>query len=100
MTDKLYSIDEIREIVAPIAKKHGIEKVYLFGSYSNGRATAASDIDFRIEKGALRGMFALCRLYSDIESALGKNVDIATTGSLEKQFLEAIRDEEILLYAQ
>jgi len=36
MQTQVYSIDEIREIVAPIAKQHGVDKVFLFGSYARG----------------------------------------------------------------
>ena len=43
MQTQVYSIDEIREIVAPIAKQHGVDKVFLFGSYARGDATPASD---------------------------------------------------------
>lgn len=93
-----YSIEEIKAIVSPIAKKYGLRTVYLFGSYARGDAAAASDIDLRIEKGRLRGAFALCQLYADMESALGKEVDVLTTGSLDKAFLESIRREEVLLY--
>ena len=34
MQTQVYSIDEIPEIVAPIAKQHGVDKVFLFGSYA------------------------------------------------------------------
>ena len=48
MQTQVYSIDEIREIVAPIAKQHGVDKVFLFGSYARGEADAQSDLDFLI----------------------------------------------------
>ena len=54
MCDKIYTIDEIKSIAAPIAKQHGVAALYLFGSYARGEATSASDLDFRIEKGELR----------------------------------------------
>lgn len=34
-----YTIDQIRRLVAPIAKQYGVEKVYLFGSYATNSAT-------------------------------------------------------------
>ena len=40
-----YTIDEIREIVAALAARYGADRIYLFGSYARGEATAASDID-------------------------------------------------------
>jgi predicted nucleotidyltransferase len=98
MSETVYSIDEIKEMVRPIARKHGVDAIYLFGSYARGEATAESDIDFRVEKGRLKGLFALCGLYCDIEAALQKKVDVLTTGSLEPDFLCAISKEEVLLY--
>ena len=34
MTGKVYTIDEIRHIVTPIAAEYGVDRVYLFGSYA------------------------------------------------------------------
>ncbi|MDR1050081.1 MAG: nucleotidyltransferase domain-containing protein, partial [Deltaproteobacteria bacterium] len=45
----VYSISEIIKIVSPIAKTHGVEKVWVFGSYARGEATSESDIDFRVD---------------------------------------------------
>ena len=73
MTSKVYSIEEIKDIVAPIAQMHGVNKVYLFGSYARGVATASSDVDLCIDAPTLRGLFALGGLYADFEEALGKN---------------------------
>ncbi len=53
--DKLYTLEEIREKVKPIAAAYGVERVYLFGSYARGEATAESDLDFRIDKGKVKG---------------------------------------------
>ncbi|WP_094551656.1 nucleotidyltransferase family protein [Petroclostridium xylanilyticum] len=98
MSAKKYTIEEIRTIVEPIARKYGVERVYLFGSYARGDVTENSDVDLRIDKGSLKGMFALCGLYTEIEEALQMKVDILTTGSLEDDFLRKIQKEEVLLY--
>ena len=73
--NKVYTIDEIKNIVAPIAKAYGVQRVFLFGSYARGEATSASDLDFRVDKGSLRGLFALGGLYSDLEESFGKELD-------------------------
>ena len=99
MTDKVYSVAEIREIVAPIAQKYGVGRVYLFGSYARGEATPKSDLDFRIDRGSLRGLLALGGMYSDLEEQFGKELDLLTTASLDERFLSRIRDEEVLIYA-
>jgi len=93
-----YTIEEIKTIVEPIARKYGVERVYLFGSYARGDAAENSDVDLRIDKGSLKGMFALCGLYTEIEEALRLNIDILTTGSLDDDFLNKIQKEEVLLY--
>ena len=82
MQTQVYSIDEIREIVAPIAKQHGVDKVFLFGSYARGDATPASDVDLCVDAPKLHGLFALGGLYADLEDALKKSIDVVTTGSL------------------
>lgn len=99
MSDKIYSIKEIKDIVSPIAKKYGVERVYLFGSYARGEATDKSDLDLRIDKGALKGLIMLGAMYSDLEESFDKKLDLLTTASLDKEFLSRIKNEEVLLYA-
>ena len=39
MRDQIYSVGDLRAIIAPIAARHGVDRVYLFGSYARGEAT-------------------------------------------------------------
>ena len=98
MTKKIYTLEEISEKVTAIARDFGVEKVYLFGSYARGDADATSDLDFRVDKGSVRG-FAFGGLCNALEDTFDKPVDVVTTASLDKSFLEAIKSEEVLLYA-
>lgn len=98
MQNKIYTVDDLRTIVAPIAERHGVDRIFLFGSYARGEATAESDVDLRVDKGKIKGFIALGSLYSDLENGLEKNLDLLTTGSLDKQFLDHIANEEVLLY--
>lgn len=100
MSEHIYSIDEIRAIAAPIAEKHGVNALYLFGSYARGEATPTSDMDFRIEKGQLLSLFQLAALQLDLESSFQKPLDVLTTQMLSSQFLSNIRPEEVLVYAR
>ena len=47
--NKVYTIDEIRDKVKPVAEKYGIEKVWLFGSYARKSADANSDVDLLLD---------------------------------------------------
>ena len=92
-----YTIDEIKEIVTALAAKYGAARIYLFGSYARGDADKDSDIDLRIDKGAIRGL-QMGGLAADLEDALGIPVDLVPTGSLDSKFLNSISDDEVLLY--
>ena len=79
---KIYAIDELRALISPIAAQYGVDRIFLFGSYARGQATENSDVDLRIDKGNVKGLFTL----------------LLTTGSLDQQFLSHIAQEEVLLY--
>ena len=100
MYEKVYSLDEIRSIAAPIAEQYGVAAMYLFGSYARGEATATSDLDFRIERGRIRSLFELSAMYNDLSEGFQKNLDLLTSQNIEPEFLAAIRPEEVLVYAQ
>ena len=103
-TENVYTINELRSIVAPIAKQHNVRSVYLFGSYARGSATSVSDVDLCVDAPAMRGMFALGSLYADLEDALRKELDLITLGSLkyntDSRFIENLRKDQVLLYEQ
>lgn len=92
-----YTINELKNIISPIAQAHGVKSVSLFGSYSRGSATAESDVDLKIEKGQLRTLFQLCGFRLAIEDALHCSVDLVTSES-DPDFLKLIEKDEVLLY--
>lgn len=49
MSEKVYTIDEIRTILEKILKKFEVKKAILFGSYAKNIATSSSDIDLVID---------------------------------------------------
>ena len=94
----MLSVDEIKDAVKDVAEDYGVEKVVLFGSYARGEATASSDVDLRIEKGKLRGLFQLSGFQINLKERLNTNVDVLTTESLDKNFLRNIHHDEVVLY--
>ena len=94
----VYTIDELRSVIAPIAIKHGVESVSLFGSYSKGLATEKSDVDLKIAKGKIKSLFQLSGFRLDVEDALRLPVDVVTETSSDKSFLSMIAKDEVLLY--
>lgn len=97
--NKVYTLDEIKSIAAPIAGRYGISAMYLFGSYARGEATPTSDLDFRIDRGRVIDPLALGGLFADLEDSFQKKLDVLTTQMLSEKFLAKIKSEEVLIYA-
>ena len=100
MNKRRLSIDEIRDIVIPVARAYGVERVALFGSYARGDAKLSSDVDLHVDKGSIKGLFRLAGFQRELEEGLSVHVDVLTTGSLGPIFLDRIKREEIVLYEQ
>ena len=45
----IYTLSEIKDIVRPVAERHHIRTLTLFGSYARGEADASSDIDLCVD---------------------------------------------------
>ena len=56
------SIEAIKMLLQPVARRNGLEKIYLFGSYARGEATSESDIDLMIEGGNYKSLFDFVHL--------------------------------------
>ena len=95
----MYQPEEIKQIVAPIAARYGVKRLYLFGSYARGDNSESSDIDFRIENGRVKGL-QMAFLHDELEDALHRPVYLLATVALNEAFLASIRKEEKLLYEQ
>ena len=98
VTQMPYTIEELRKIITPIAQAHGLRSVSLFGSYSKGTAHRDSDVDLKIEKGSVMSLFQLSGLRLDMEDALRVPVDLITNDSSDREFLDMIAKDEVLLY--
>ena len=95
--DKIYTMDEITDIVAPVARRYGVERIYVFGSYAKGTADEYSDVDFLIYPGQVRGL-RYGELYTDLSEALEKGIDIVSN-KVDEDFMDSIRNHMVLVYA-
>ena len=41
--DRVYTYQEIQNLVSPVMRKYWVSRAYLFGSYSRGEATPESE---------------------------------------------------------
>ena len=104
----VYSLEELRSIITPIAQRYGLRAVYIFGSYATGNARPDSDVDILVDTSGteLKSLFALGALYCDLEAALNKKIDLLTLSSLEQEhrmesdldFRRRVESERTVLY--
>jgi len=104
----IYSICEIQQRIAPVAKQYGVKEVFLFGSYARGEAREDSDIDLLVDTSGtnLRTLRSLGALYCDLEAALQKPIDLITVSALEQRaqmpseemFKETVVKERLNVY--
>jgi len=83
----VYTIEQLRERIAPIAKKHNLCAVWVFGSYARNEATDESDIDILIDRtnSTVHTLFQMGGVYNDICKAVDKRIDLLTTGGLMQE---------------
>jgi len=99
MSDRIYSIDEIKRIVIPIARKYDVDRVSIFGSYARGEANNVSDLDFVVDKGRLRGL-KFAGMLGDLQDGFEKKVDLLTSSSLTEDngFKRRIEKDMVVIY--
>ena len=91
VSEKIYSVNEIKEILCKYLANTKVQKVILVGSYSKNMATKTRDIDLIIDtNGTLRG-FAFIELVLELENLFNKNIDgfqfneIVENSSIDKE---------------
>lgn len=81
----VYSIEELKQAVSAAAKRYNldtakpakIDSISLFGSYAEGRANSASDVDLLVSfDSAVVSLFTLADVLSSMEDALKVSVDL------------------------
>ena len=75
MSEKIYTIEEIKNLLKEILIDKPVYQVILFGSYAKSKATKESDVDLMIDTNSELKGFALLKLICEIQEKLQKNID-------------------------
>ncbi|MCI8961856.1 MAG: nucleotidyltransferase domain-containing protein [Clostridia bacterium] len=100
MSDKVYTIEELRVILQDILKKFAVKKAILFGSYAKNTSTSKSDIDLVIDsEGKLLNIY-FYGLLEDLVEKLQKNVDLFEISEIQKdsRIYNDIQNEGVIVY--
>jgi predicted nucleotidyltransferase len=102
----IYTIEEIKEKIRPIAEKYNLPAVYLFGSYARGEADEKSDVDILVDiKGTgIEGLWKWYGLTDDFKRQIKKRMDVVDAEvfefSKDKEFLRNIEKDMVRIYGQ
>jgi Predicted nucleotidyltransferases len=100
--DRELTFNELCEVVAPIAAKHRVIRLYLFGSRARGDNDRNSDYDFCVAVPTDCSLMDLGSLMYHLEDALGTKVDLVCEDSLPRRpslMEEVLHDRRILFEA-
>jgi predicted nucleotidyltransferase len=88
-------LKEKRRQILDIAASHGARNIRVFGSVARGQADELSDIDFLVEMETGRSLFDLGGLQAELETALGRPVDVVTEKGLKARIRSRVLLEAI-----
>ena len=98
------NIDQVRKYssrIKQIARKHGIVKVYVFGSVARGVSTSTSDVDFLLEMEEGASLFGCSGFGYECEKLLGIQIDVIPSSVLsqvdDQEFVKNVRHDAVLI---
>ena len=100
MSDKIYTIEELKVILQDILKNFAVKKAILFGSYAKNTPISKSDIDLVIDsEGKLLNIY-FYGLLEDLAQKLQKNIDLFEISEIQKnsRIYNDIQNEGVIVY--
>ena len=98
------NLDQIRQFspqIKQIAKKHGIIRVFVFGSVARGESTQQSDLDLLVEMQEGASLFGMAGFGYETEKLLKISVDVVPLSILiqlnDQTFAKYVQREAIAI---
>lgn len=89
--------ERIRSVIVELQEDYALQRVSIFGSYAEGRATETSDLDLLVEfQQPSVSLFTLNQLKYDLEDALGLPVDVVHAPLPENSLLRPGKVVQVL----
>ena len=90
-------LEEHREDILRIAKRHGARNIRVFGSVARGEARPDSDVDFLVEMEPGRSLLDMGGLLMELQEVLGRHVDVVTERGVKARIRERVLKEAVAL---
>jgi predicted nucleotidyltransferase len=80
----IYSLEQLKELVEPIAKKYNLKALWVFGSYARGEATEESDVDFLMDysDSIIVNLYDFNDLHDSLSRLINKDIDLISIYAL------------------
>ena len=89
------SIEAIKQVVVPILTQHGATRAGLFGSLVHGKLRRRSDVDLLVELPSHLSLLDVVGIELELESALGRHVDLVEYAAIKPLVRERILADEL-----
>jgi uncharacterized protein len=86
-----------REAVLRAAQRHGVQRLWVFGSVRRQEANARSDVDLMVRWNGPHSLLDRVRLASELSTILGRNVDLVNEGGLHWAVEPQVESERVPL---
>ena len=98
---RIEEIKKARRQLYQIAARHGISKVYVFGSVARGESKDASDVDFLIEMDEDASALGVGAFQYEVQQLLGIRIDVIPTfalkGGEDQAFIQSVRSAAVAI---
>ena len=87
--------------IADLCRRYGVHELAVFGSAARGDMRPDSDIDILVEfqSNARVGLVKFASLVEELESLLGRRVDLVTKGGLKPRVRPSVLREAQVVYS-
>jgi len=86
-----------REEILSVARRHGVTRVWVFGSMARGDAGPTSDLDLLVEVGSTTSAWFPGGLVAELEAMLGRPVQVVTERGLDQLLRDRVLQEAVPL---
>jgi hypothetical protein len=91
------NVEEIKQKIIPILKRHGAKRAALFGSCVRGEMNEESDIDVLVDIDEELSLLDFVGIKLEIEEALGKKVDLIEYDTIKPLLRDKILNEQVII---
>jgi predicted nucleotidyltransferase len=88
-------LDEIKQKIIPILKKHNVTRAGIFGSFARGEQKKRSDVDILVKVKKEMDLIDFIRLKNTIEKSIRRKIDLVEYECIRPELEKRILKEEI-----